>query len=220
MLAASILIYSAAWAQTSTPLSATEIGLLKYKGGGDWYSAARALRNLMMFAREHTNVRLAAEPTAVEPSSLELFSKPIIFLNGHGNVAFSEDDAANLRAYFAAGGFLFANDDYGMDASFRREMKKVLPDAKFIELPFTHPIYHAQYNFPNGLPKIHEHDKLPPQGFGVFLDGVMICFYNSQCDLGDGWEDESVHGDPPQKRRAALEMGTNVILYALSRGAQ
>jgi len=220
LFALSILIYSAALAQTSTPLSATDIGLLKYKGGGDWYSAARALRNLMVFAREHTNASLAAEPTAVEPSSLELFAKPITFINGHGNVAFSEDDAANLRAYFAAGGFLFANDDYGMDASFRREMKKVLPDAEFIELPFSHPIYHAQYNFPNGLPKIHEHDKLPAQGFGVFLDGVMVCFYNYQCDLGDGWEDESVHGDPPQKRRAALEMGTNVILYALSRGVQ
>lgn len=220
MCALAILLYSGAYAQTSPPLSATGIGLLKYKGGGDWYSAARALRNLMLFARESTNLRLAPEPTAVEPSSLELFAYPVTFINGHGNVAFSEDDVRNLRAYFAAGGFLFANDDYGMDASFRREMKKVLPESKFIELPFSHPIYHVQYNFPNGTPKIHEHDKLPAQGFGVFLDGVMVCYYNYQSDLCDGWEAESVHGDPPQKRRAALEMGTNVLLYALSRGVQ
>ncbi|MFZ5433451.1 MAG: DUF4159 domain-containing protein [Calditrichota bacterium] len=218
--ALAILIYSAAYGQASAPGSQTEIGLLKYQGGGDWYSAARALHNLISFVRDHTNVRLAPEPVAVEPSSLELFSHPIIFINGHGNVSFSEDDVRALRAYFAAGGFLFANDDYGMDASFRRELKKVLPESEFIELPFHHPIYHAQYDFPNGTPKIHEHDKLPAQGFGVFLNGVMVCYYNYQADLCDGWEDESVHGDPPAKRQAALEMGTNVILYALSRGVQ
>jgi hypothetical protein len=139
----------------SAPGSKIEIGLVKYKGGGDWYSADRALRNLIAYIRSNTNIDLAPEPVAVEPSSQQLFSHPVIFINGHGNISFSADDVANLRAYFAAGGFLFANDDYGMDQSFRREMKKVLPDAEFMELPFSHPIYHVLYQFPNGCPKIH-----------------------------------------------------------------
>ena len=197
-----------------------ELGILKYKGGGDWYSAARALANLCQFVRSNTNVQIAPEPVAVEPASLELFSHPIVFLNGHGNVAFSDEDAANMRTFLTAGGFLFANDDYGMDAPFRGAMKKVFPEADWIELPFSHPIYHVYYNFPNGLPKVHEHDKLPPQGFGLFYNGVMVAFYDFQCDLADGWEDESVHNDPPEKRLAALQMGTNVILYALSRGVE
>lgn len=220
MCALALLIYSGAHAQTSPGSSRLEVGLLKYKGGGDWYSGGRALRNLLMFVRDNTNIAVAPEPAAVEASSLELFSRPVVFVNGHGNIAFTDDDARNLRAYFSAGGFLFVNDDYGLDASFRREMKKVLPDAQFIELPFGHPVYHAVYAFPNGLPKIHEHDKLPAQGFGVFLGGVMVCFYNYQSDLCDGWEDESVHGDPLAKRLAALQMGTNVITYALSRGVE
>lgn len=209
-----------AFAQASAHGSQLEIGLLKYKGGGDWYSADRALRNLIQYVRTNTNVDMTPEPVAVEPSSAELFAHAITFINGHGNVFFSEDDVRNLRAYFAAGGFLFANDDYGMDASFRREMKKVLPDAEWIELPFNHPIYHILYSFPNGCPKIHEHDKLPAQGFGLFLNGVMVCYYDYQADICDGWEDESVHGDPPAKRQAAIEMGTNVVLYALSRGVK
>jgi len=209
-----------ALAQPSKGSSSAEIGLLKYKGGGDWYSAARALANLIQFVRSNTNMDVAPEPVAVEPSSVELFKYPIVFINGHGNVFFSDEDVQGLRNYFAAGGFLFANDDYGMDASFRREMKKVLPDAEWLELPFDHPIYHALYRFPNGCPKIHEHDKRPAQAFGLYLNGVMVCFYNYEADLCDGWEDESVHGDPPEKRRAAMEMGTNVMVYALSRGVE
>ena len=224
-----LLLLSAAHAQTPVPSPPTggtkgalglELGILKYKGGGDWYSAARALANLCQFVRSNTNVQVAPEPVAVEPASLELFSHPIVFLNGHGNVAFSDEDAANMRTFLTAGGFLFANDDYGMDAPFRGAMKKVFPEADWIELPFSHPIYHVYYNFPNGLPKVHEHDKLPPQGFGLFYNGVMVAFYDFQCDLADGLEDESVHNDPPEKRLAALQMGTNVILYALSRGVE
>jgi hypothetical protein len=195
-----------------------QIGLLQYKGGGDWYSAARAVSNLCRYVRQNTNVKLAPEPVAVEPSSVELFSHAIIFINGHGNVAFSDEDVQNLRAYLTSGGFLFANDDYGMDASFRREMKKVLPESNWIELPYSHPIYHIYYNFPNGLPKIHEHDNLPAQSLALFYNGVMVCYYDYQSDICDGWEDESVHGDPIEKRTAAIQMGTNVILYALSRG--
>jgi hypothetical protein len=197
-----------------------EIGILKYKGGGDWYSGGRALANLMRFAREQTGLALQPEPKAVEPGSAELFAHPLVFINGHGNVAFSDDEVANLRAWFRAGGFLFANDDYGMDASFRREMKKVLPDAEWYELPFTHPLYSANYNFPNGLPKIHEHDKKPAQGLALFLNGVMVCYYDYESDLADGWEAEEIHGDPLEKRMAAMQMGTNVLLFALSRGVQ
>lgn len=200
--------------------SRLEVGILKYKGGGDWYSGGRALANLIRFTREQSGVSLYPEPKAVEPGSAELFSHPIIFINGHGNVAFTDDEVENLRAYFRAGGFLFANDDYGMDPSFRREMSKVLPDAEWYELPFDHPIYSAQFNFPNGLPKVHEHDKQPPRGLALFVDGVMVCFYNFESDLCDGWEAEEIHGDPPQKRQAALQMGANVLLYALSRGVQ
>jgi len=236
---AALLIAGLAWSQTpdapnppaggarsslpSTPpanVGGLEIGLLKYKGGGDWYSAGRALGNLCQYIRSNTNVEVEPEPVAVEPASIELFSHPIVFINGHGNISFSPDDVANLRAFLTTGGFLFANDDYGMDASFRREMKKVFPESDWVELPFSHPIYHVYYNFPNGLPKIHEHDKLPAQGFGLFYEGVMVAFYDYQCDLGDGWEDESVHGDPLEKRTAALQMGTNVLLYALSRGVE
>ena len=235
---APILIYSGVHAQTSPPVSTPqnqkpaissrrvaggsvpEIGLLKYKGGGDWYSADRALRNLAQYIKQNTNVELAPEPVAVEPSSEKLFTYPVVFINGHGNISFTDDDAANLRAYLTAGGFLFANDDYGMDVSFRREMKKVFPQGEWQDVPFSHPIYHMLTNFPNGCPKIHKHDGLPAQGLGLFLNGVMVAFYNYQADICDGWEDESVHGDPPEKRQAALEMGTDVMLYALSRGVE
>lgn len=220
MICALILIYSAAYGQTSGGGNRPEIGLLKYKGGGDWYSADRAVRNLIAFVRQNTNLEFAPEPVAVEPASAKLLSCPIVFINGHGNVAFSADDVANLRNYLIAGGFLFANDDYGMDPSFRREMKKVFPDAEWIELPFGHPIYHVLYNFPNGIPKIHEHDSKPARGYGLYYNGVMVAFYDVEADICDGWEDEGVHGDPASKRQAALEMGANVLLYALSRGVE
>jgi hypothetical protein len=200
--------------------SRLEIGILKYKGGGDWYSGGRALANLIHYARQETGLDLNPEPKAVEPGSAELFSHPLIFINGHGNVAFTDDEVNNLRAYFNAGGFLFANDDYGMDKSFRREMSRILPEAEWYELPFTHPIYSTLYRFSNGLPKIHEHDDMPAQGYGLFVDGVMVCFYDFQSDLCDGWEAEEIHGDPPEKRAAAMQMGVNVLLYALSRGVQ
>ncbi|MBK6765295.1 MAG: DUF4159 domain-containing protein [bacterium] len=200
--------------------SGLKIGLLKYNGGGDWYSGGRALANLLRYAESSANVNFDYEPKAVEPSSNELFSYPITFINGHGNVSLNESEVANLRAYFNAGGFLFANDDYGMDASFRREMKKVLPEAEWFELPFNHPIYNTVAHFSSGLPKVHEHDNKPAQGFGLFVNGVMVCFYNYECDLCDGWEAEEIHNDPADKRKAALDMGTNVLVYALTRGVE
>lgn len=207
---------SFSFAQQTAPSSKLTIALLKYDGGGDWYSAAAAVANLQQFIGENTNVAVQPTPAEVDAKGAELFSYPIIFANGHGNIYFSEQELANLRAYLTSGGFLFANDDYGMDKPFRREMKKIFPDAQLVELPFDHPIYHIYYEFKNGLPKIHEHDKLPPQGFGLFYEGRLVVFYDYQCDLGDGWEDEDVHHDPIEKRRAALQMGTNVILEALT----
>jgi hypothetical protein len=203
------------WGETA----AIKIGILKYNGGGDWYSGGRALGNLLRYAESGVNVDFDPEPKAVEPSSNELFSYPIIFVNGHGNIAFSENEVNNLRAYFNAGGFMFANDDYGMDPSFRREMKKVLPDAEWYDLPFGHPIYSEISRFPNGTPKIHEHDNKPAQGFGLFWNGVMVCYYDYEADICDGWEAEEIHHDPAEKRKAALDMGVNVLVYALTRGA-
>ena len=223
ILACAILIGTAA---PSAPIASQDkgsrvtIGLVKYKGGGDWYEDGRALRNLFQYIRANTNIDIAPEPAAVEPGSAELFSYPVIYISGHGNVSFSSDEVANLRHYFAAGGFMFANDDYGMDKSFRREMKKVFPDADWMEVPFNHPVYHNLYPFPNGCPKIHEHDGLPAQGLGLFLNGVMVAFYDYQSDLGDGWEDPAIYNDPPEKHDAAMKMGTNVIVYALSRGVE
>ncbi|MBU1707187.1 DUF4159 domain-containing protein [bacterium] len=203
-------------AQQMSASSRLTIALLKYDGGGDWYSGAASVANLLRFIGKNTNVEVQPTPAEVDAKGAELFRYPIIYVNGHGNIFFSEQEAANLRAYLSSGGFLFANDDYGMDKSFRREMRKIFPNGQLVELPFGHPIYHIYYEFRNGLPKIHEHDKLPPQGFGLFHEGRLVAFYDYQCDLGDGWEDADVHNDPPEKRRAAMEMGTNVILQALT----
>jgi len=219
-----VLLLVAAPSPSQTPSkdkgSRVTIGLMKYKGGGDWYEDGRALRNLCQYIRQNTNIDIAPEPVAVEPGSQELFSYPIVYISGHGNVSFTNDEVTNLRHYFAAGGFLFANDDYGLDKSFRREMKKVFPDADWMEVPFNHQVYHNLYQLPNGCPKIHEHDNLPAEGLGLFLNGVMVSFYDYQSDLGDGWEDPSVYNDPPEKHDAALKMGTNVVVYALSRGVE
>jgi hypothetical protein len=203
-------------AQQAAPSSKLTIALLKYDGGGDWYSGAASVANLLDFIGTNTNVAVQPTPAQVDAKGGDLFRYPIIYANGHGNIYFSEQEVANLRAYLTGGGFLFGNDDYGMDKSFRREMRKIFPDQPLVELPFDDPIYHIYYEFKRGLPKIHEHDKLPAQGFGLFHEGRLVVFYDYQCDLGDGWEDADVHHDPPEKRRAALEMGTNVILHALT----
>ena len=218
VLLAGAILSSTAFAQGSA--SGLKVGLIKYNGGGDWFSGGRALANLLRYAEAGAGVDFDPEPRAVEPSSVELFSYPITFINGHGNIALSENEVNNLRAYFNAGGFLFANDDYGMDASFRREMKKVLSDAEWYEQPFAQPIYSTVNRLANGLPKIHENDKGPAQGFGLFVNGVMVCYYDFECDLCDGWEAEEIHNDPPEKRKAALDMGVNVLVYALSRGVE
>nr|WP_232830043.1 DUF4159 domain-containing protein [Lewinella sp. IMCC34191] len=190
------------------------LGLLKYNGGGDWYANPTALPNLANFCNQTLRTDLDPDYGTVDVGSAELFNYPWVHMTGHGNVVFSSSEAENLRNYLIGGGFLHIDDNYGMDPFIRVAMEQVFPEAKFVELPFDHPIYHQTYDFPGGLPKIHEHDGKAPQGYGLFWEDRLVCFYTYSSDLGDGWEDESVHNDPPEIRAAALKMGSNVIEYA------
>lgn len=191
------------------------IARLKYDGGGDWYSNPSSLPNLLKFVSENAPVEVHPEEVRLSVMDKELYSYLYLYLTGHGNIRFSEDEVLRLRKYLQSGGFLHADDNYGMDASFRREMKRVFPNNELVELPYDHPIFHCFYNFPNGLPKIHEHDGKAPQGFGIFYKSRLVVFYSYESDLGDGWEDPDVHVDPEEKRLAALQMGTNIIIYSL-----
>jgi len=192
------------------------IARLQYGGGGDWYWGRSAIPNMQNYLLKNTNLEIAAEETSISPDDDRIFNYPFIFLTGHGNIRFTDEQVKRLGRYFRAGGFLFANDSYGLDQTLRRELKRILPESELVELPFSHEIYHCYNDFPEGLPKIHKHDGKPPQGFGIFLDGRMAVFYVYESDIGDGWEDPEVHKDPPEKREAALKMGTNVIIYALT----
>ncbi|MEE9167294.1 MAG: DUF4159 domain-containing protein [Candidatus Neomarinimicrobiota bacterium] len=189
---------------------------VKYPGGGDWYSDPSSLPNLLNFISEKTNVIVSDREARATLEDDEIFNYPYLYLTGHGNVRFSEKEISRLRTYLLGGGFLHADDNYGMDKSFRREMEHVFPDRAWVELPFDHPIYHIYFDFPNGLPKIHEHDGKPPSGLGLFNGKRLMVFYTNETDLGDGWEDPEVHKDPQEKRMAALRMGVNIFLYALS----
>lgn len=191
-----------------------KLALLKYNGGGDWYSNPTALPNLAKFCNEALGTTFHPDYATVEVGSAELFNYPFIHMTGHGNVVFSDAEAENLRNYLIGGGFLHVDDNYGMDPFLRIAMKKVFPDVEFIELPFEHEVYHQSFEFKKGLPKIHLHDDQPAQGFGLFWEGRLVCFYSFECDLGDGWEDPEVHKDPEEKRRAALQMGANLIEFA------
>ena len=195
------------------------IARVKYGGGGDWYSNSSSLPNLLSFVSRHTNILTEPEEAVVELSNPRLFNYPYLYLNGHGNIRLTGREVQQLRRYLASGGFLHADDNYGMDKSFRREMKRVLPEASFVEIPFNHAIYSSQFTFRNGVPKIHEHDGKPAQGLGLFLDGRLVVFYTYESDLGDGWEDPDVHNDPEEKRLEALKMGANIIVWRL-RGGQ
>jgi hypothetical protein len=193
------------------------IARLKYPGGGDWYWGSSALPNVLQYIEQHTDIPVNTDEERVEVRSDRLFDYPFLFATGHGNIHFSDEEIERLRRYLLGGGFLFLNDSYGMDKAIRREIGRLFPDRPLVELPFSHPIYHCFYDFPNGLPKIHEHDNKPPQGFGV-LDGErVVLFYVYESDIGDGWEDPQVHNDPPAKREAALHMGVNLACYVLSR---
>lgn len=190
-----------------------KIALLKYKGGGDWYANPTSLPNLIRFCNENLNTDLAKEPAVVEPGNRDIFNYPYVHLTGHGNIVFTPVEAENLRKYLLGGGFLHADDNYGLEPSFRREMKKVFPDDEWIELPWEHPIFHQRYDFSQGLPKIHEHDAKRPQAFGIVKEGRLVVLFTFETDLGDGWEDLEVHRDPENKHRQALEMGANIISY-------
>jgi hypothetical protein len=203
-------------AQVTEESSEWAIARIKYRGGGDWYNDPSAIPNLCRYLKTHAGVDVAEEEAKVDLTDESLFSHPILFLTGHGRIQLSDEEASRLRLYLIRGGFLYADDDYGMDKSFREAMKKVFPGRPIVELPFSHGIYHIHYKFDNGLPKIHEHDEKPPQGFGIFDDdGRLMVFYTYETNLSDGWADPRVHNDPPEKREAALRMGVNIMVWAL-----
>lgn len=201
--------------QSSQQQSSFRIARLKYSGGGDWYNDPSAEVNLLQYVRQNTNIAVEPRYEYVDIASDNIFLYPMLFLTGHGNVSFTDAEARRLRAYLESGGFLYIDDDYGLDPYIRREMKKVFPEQEFVELPFSHPIYHCHFHFPYGPPKIHEHDGKPPQGFGLFCGNRLCVFYTYESNPSDGWADPDVHHDPPERREAALKMGTNIVVYVL-----
>jgi hypothetical protein len=210
-----VLIFTAT-CSTAFAQIPVKIAKLKYTGGGDWYANKTALPNLIEFCNRELGSALASEEDVVEVGSRDIFLYPYIYMTGHGNVVFSDADAANLRKYLTGGGFLHIDDNYGLDKFIRLELKKVFPELELVLIPFDHPVYHQKFNFPNGLPKIHEHDGKPAQGFGLFHQGRLVVFYSFECDLGNGWEDPRIHNDPEEKRQQALRMGANLLAYCFT----
>ncbi|WP_158730519.1 MULTISPECIES: DUF4159 domain-containing protein [unclassified Flavobacterium] len=197
----------------SSSLFAQEIALVKYSGGGDWYANPTSLPNLIKFCNSNINTRIKQKPATVETSSTDLLSYPYIHLTGHGNVVFNDTEVSNLKDYLLAGGFLHIDDNYGMDQYIKKEIKKIFPNTNLVEIPATHPIFQKPFAFPNGLPKIHEHDGKRPQAFGIFIENKLVLLYTYESDLGDGWEDPEVNNDPKEVREKALKMGANIIYY-------
>lgn len=191
-----------------------DLAILKYKGGGDWYGNPTALPNLIAFCNNNISTKIATKPQTVEVGSTDIFQFPFLHMTGHGNVFFSESDAENLKNYLTSGGFLHIDDNYGMQPYISKELKKVFPNQELVELPANHAIFNYVYKFPNGLPKIHEHDGKRPQAFGLFHENRLVLLFTFESDLGDGWEDEVVHNDSPEVREKALKMGANIIKYA------
>ncbi|MBL7931966.1 MAG: DUF4159 domain-containing protein [Bacteroidia bacterium] len=211
-----LLLLPALFSFTKQQPFSFQIAVLKYNGGGDWYANLEtSLPNLIKFCNENLKTRINPEQAVVDAGSMELFNYPLIHMTGHGNVIFNNQEAENLRNYLIAGGFLHISDNYGMDKFIRPQLKKVFPELDLVELPFNHPIYHQKYDFNNGLPKIHEHDNGSPKGFALIYKGRVVCFYDYECDLGDGWESPEVHNDSEEARGKALKMGANIISYAL-----
>ncbi|MBP7389870.1 MAG: DUF4159 domain-containing protein [Chitinophagales bacterium] len=190
-----------------------KIALLKYNGGGDWYANPTSLPNLIKFCNKNLSMNLQADPPTVEVGSAELFNYPMVHMTGHGNVVFNAQELDNLKSYLIAGGFLHADDNYGMDKFIRPQLENLFPGTKLVELPFSHPIFHQKFDFSKGLPKTHEHDNKPPQAFGLFYEGRLVVLYTYESDLGDGWEDPSVHKDSPEVHERALKMGANIVSY-------
>ncbi len=204
-----LLFIHSSWTEPQPPT--LKLALMKYSGGGDWYNDVNSLKNLAKFCNDNLRTNFDLEFATVESGSAEIFNYPLVYATGHGNMLFNDLEARNLRAYLTGGGFLILNDDYGLDPFVRPAMKKVFPELDFVELPFSHPIYHQKFAFNNGLPKIHEHDGKPAQGFGLIFQGRLVCYYDYETDLGDGWDD--VHNDPQELRSKALQMGANIVQY-------
>jgi len=195
-------------------VQAQEIAVLEYGGGGDWYSNPTALPNLANFCNQEIQTAINTRTATVKPGSVDLFSYPFVHMTGHGNVYFNDEEAQNLRNYLLSGGFLHIDDNYGMDTYIRKELVKIFPDKELVELPATHPLFSIKYKFPQGLPKIHEHENARPQAFGIFQDDRLLLLYTFESDLGDGWENPEIHNDPPEVRLKALQMGANIVLFA------
>jgi hypothetical protein len=206
----------AATSLAAAPPPELTIAQVQYGGGGDWYANPSGLPNLLRELRARTGLRIAERPLQLKLTDPNLWTQPYIYLTGHGNIRLTEEEVQILRKYLTSGGFMHADDNYGMDESFRREMKRVLPDKEFVELPASHPIYHAMYDFPGGLPKVHQHDGKRPQGFSIVHEGRVVVYYTYESDLGNGWEDASRYNNPPETREAAFRMGVNIFLYAMS----
>jgi len=215
-----LAIVAALGAETKQPpIDTITVARLQYDGGGDWYANPSSLPNLLEAVRERAGIPVASRETNVTPSDPALSDYPYVYMTGHGNVAFTPAERAALREYLLSGGFLHADDNYGLNESFRREIAEIFPDAELTEIPADHPVFHIFYDLPQGLPKIHEHDGARPQAFGIFYGGRLVVFYSYESDLGDGWEDPDVHDDPPQIREQALRMGVNLFLYVLGQSA-
>ena len=215
-----LLAFSFSVALTDANASPEDDGLviarIRYAGGGDWYNGPTEIPNLLAYIEEHTTVQTAGVEARVQISDEEFFAYPIAYLTGHGNIRLTDEEVGRLRTYLENGGFLLANDDYGLDNAFRREIARVFPGKDLVELPPDFGIFRTPYAFPNGLPKIHEHDNARPQAFGIFHERRLVVFYAFESDIGDGWDDPDVHDNPPEKREAALKMGTNIIVWALT----
>ena len=193
-----------------------QIARLKYSGGGDWYNDPSAETNLLDFINQETTIKVKSEYVFVDVSSDDIFNYPFLFITGHGNIVFSESEIVRLQKYLERGGFIYIDDDYGINNALRREFKKIFPEQNFVELPFNHKIYHSLYNFNYGPPKTHEHNNKPPQGFGLFIEKRLAVFYTYESNPSDGWADKEVHNDPENKRLEALQFGANIIIYALT----
>lgn len=194
----------------------TQVAVLKYKGGGDWYSNPTSLPNLVKFCNQMMKTDIDVNVAVVDAGSIDIFNYPFVHMTGHGNVFFSENDVNNIRNYLLAGGFLHIDDNYGMKDYAMSQMQKVFPELQWVELPYSHEIFQKPYSFPDGLPKIHEHDNKAPQAFAMIYEGRIVCLLTYECDLGDGWEDQRVHYDSNETRQKALQMGANIISYAFS----
>jgi hypothetical protein len=208
------ITFSILFSLLSLVMLSQDIAVLKYKGGGDWYGNPTSVPNLIAFCNANINTKINPKPETVEPGSIDIFQYPMLHMTGHGNVFFSDADAENLRNYLISGGFLHIDDNYGMQPYITKELKKVFPDKELIELPKTHEIFNIAFKFPEGLPKIHEHEGKRPQAFGIFHEGRLVLLFTFESDLGDGWEDEEVHNDPFEVREKALKMGANIVKYA------